>query len=182
MSTSITDHDSTPTTTQQLLDHLVEQGYPTAAVQASIERVLELGIMTVDDSGAVEPPVLHDGPVDWIGIVTDHTRLSVAAAERNAATLPACPSWCSKPAGHLYQVDLGDLERIHERDFLPAEPVIGVTLSMLEIVDDLGSGDVRLDGPHLYVDGPSGRGITSAEARRLSVALLEAADTLDGPR
>ncbi len=103
---------------------------------------------------------------------------TVSAWRASWPAVPACPSWCSKPAGHRWE-DPEDTTpgRFHSR------PIGDVLAAHVEIVEEehlVNASPVRY-GPRveLYVDNDGAASMTADDADKLSELLHTAAKELD---
>jgi hypothetical protein len=87
------------------------------------------------------------------------------------APVPACPSWCTQPAGHPFaEIDWesGTVTRVHERAFGDRVCVAAIEHAVTE---DGPAWLIEAPRVHLYVDGD----LDAEGARRLARDLLAAA-------
>ncbi len=166
-------HDTT-TTSQELLDELVEQGYPADNVTTTIERMAALGCIEHKPADEELELILTDDEARVI-------RHTVTGAPLHEPTPLPCPTWCTAPAGHgfdSHDTGAGDLWRCHTRALTPDVAPFSVELVSTETAVT-NSGPVVDASPvevSVYVDGDA---VTASQARELAAALDLAADAWD---
>lgn len=96
------------------------------------------------------------------------------------ATKVPCPRWCTRPSGHPFvaveEQNGRVLLREHERVWMmpvPHVPPVEVALTAEEEATS-AEGPTVLEGPHVRLDVSRDARLTTAQARRLAAALLNA--------
>lgn len=117
------------------------------------------------------------------------TEIGIAALRETAASdverpdsypdvIPACPSWCKWPVGHMYDSALSEDHSTHVRYHNSDADKDEIRITQEEFNR---LGDVTLGRPYVdvWIGGDEGPHCTAEDARRYAQLLLEMADRLE---